>query len=501
MKSPKMYLSLALFFLFCIICTNPLNAQYDKDFFYLVGQIGTTAYHGDLTSVNTDMPFFHFGLSGGIGYVLSPRFTLRTEYRRGEYRRTERPSAEGYWRRHNAALFLTYDLLKNRTLTPYLLAGGAMTFYGTFNKGEQELLIDTFFGETFGPAVGLGVGYALSDRFSLTLEGKWDFLIDDEAMDEIKGDLGFDVMTYLSAGLRINLHKTFHPISGFRLSGPTRLAELEEGEYTASLIGRATEPVTYTWDFGDGTQRTGDRVIHSYTKEGTYEIKVTASNQRSSLERTLQVTVHERPVAARIRSISADDLNPEIHQTVQFFADVEGTEPMTFEWDFGDGNKSNELQPKHAYTTPGEYTVTFKADNSEVAGEAGIQTRTLTITVREQDVIFELDVMVNFDFDSSVLRPEAKQELDKAVEIIKQDPTITRIEVAGHTCDIGTAAYNKGLSERRARAVANYLIDHGVDQNRLVIVGYGEERPKVPNISIENRQQNRRVVMIAIERE
>jgi OOP family OmpA-OmpF porin len=72
--------------------------------------------------------------------------------------------------------------------------------------------------------------------------------------------------------------------------------------------------------------------------------------------------------------------------------------------------------------------------------------------------------------------------------------------VAGHTDSIGTEEYNQDLSVRRAESVADYLVQNGVSRDRLRVVGYGETRPKVPNDTPENRQQNRRVVLSILER-
>jgi OOP family OmpA-OmpF porin len=119
----------------------------------------------------------------------------------------------------------------------------------------------------------------------------------------------------------------------------------------------------------------------------------------------------------------------------------------------------------------------------------------------EPEVIFEFDAMVTFGLDSADLRPEATTELDEAAALLNLHNELVRIEVAGHTCDLGPDAYNQGLSERRAAAVRDYLVNEGgVDADRLVVRGYGEDRPKVPNSSNENRQQNRRVELIVLER-
>ena len=84
---------------------------------------------------------------------------------------------------------------------------------------------------------------------------------------------------------------------------------------------------------------------------------------------------------------------------------------------------------------------------------------------------------VNFNFDKSTLRPDAVAILNEAVEILKRYPDI-RVEVAGHTDQCGKDTYNQGLSERRAKAVYEYLTSNGIDAGRLAgPVGYGESRP------------------------
>lgn len=118
----------------------------------------------------------------------------------------------------------------------------------------------------------------------------------------------------------------------------------------------------------------------------------------------------------------------------------------------------------------------------------------------EPEVLFEFDSSVTFEFDSARLRPDAVAELNEAVALLNLHEDITRIEVAGHTCDLGPADYNQGLSERRARSVYDYLVDNGIDSDRLVVRGYGEERPRVPNTSDSNRQQNRRVELVVLRR-
>ncbi len=99
---------------------------------------------------------------------------------------------------------------------------------------------------------------------------------------------------------------------------------------------------------------------------------------------------------------------------------------------------------------------------------------------------------VNFDFDKSVLRPDAVAILSEAVEILKRYPEL-RVEVAGHTDSVGTEPYNQKLSERRAQAVYDYLTGNGIDASRLVGPnGFGELRPIDTNDTAEGRARNRR---------
>ncbi|KAB2325505.1 OmpA family protein [Betaproteobacteria bacterium SCN1] len=102
---------------------------------------------------------------------------------------------------------------------------------------------------------------------------------------------------------------------------------------------------------------------------------------------------------------------------------------------------------------------------------------------------------VNFDNDSSNLRPESLTILDKAVETLKAWGDV-KVEVAGHTDSVSSDAYNLDLSQRRAETVRAYLIDKGVAADRLSAKGYGESQPVADNKTEEGRFKNRRVELI-----
>jgi OOP family OmpA-OmpF porin len=105
---------------------------------------------------------------------------------------------------------------------------------------------------------------------------------------------------------------------------------------------------------------------------------------------------------------------------------------------------------------------------------------------------------VKFEFDSDRLLPESKVILNDVALTLASYPDV-KVEVEGHTDNIGTDAYNLGLSERRAIAVKTYLGGRNVKGDRLVPVGYGESRPIASNDAEAGREENRRVEFKVIE--
>ncbi len=99
---------------------------------------------------------------------------------------------------------------------------------------------------------------------------------------------------------------------------------------------------------------------------------------------------------------------------------------------------------------------------------------------------------VQFEFDSSIIKPVSYPALDAAVNTMKNNPEY-KLDIAGHTDSTGDDAYNQWLSERRAASVAKYLSDKGVDEARLKSAGFGETQPIADNETAEGRAKNRRV--------
>ncbi|CAN5826807.1 hypothetical protein BH24ACI5_BH24ACI5_09570 [soil metagenome] len=167
---------------------------------------------------------------------------------------------------------------------------------------------------------------------------------------------------------------------------------------------------------------------------------------------------------------------------------------LTYRWNAAAGSLANPAARQSAWTAPmqeGAVPVTIEVRDSKGATATDAVTIQV-IRAAVQEFVFE---DVHFDFDRYSLRPEATRSLDEAIEALQADATL-RLQVEGHTCNIGTSEYNLALGERRATAVRDYLTGRGIGADRLQSVSYGEERPKHDNAREETRRLNRRAALV-----
>jgi outer membrane protein OmpA-like peptidoglycan-associated protein len=103
---------------------------------------------------------------------------------------------------------------------------------------------------------------------------------------------------------------------------------------------------------------------------------------------------------------------------------------------------------------------------------------------------------IQFDTAKATLKPESSSMLDQVVALLKQDQSL-KLEVQGHTDNVGAAAANLKLSQDRAAAVKDYLVTTGgIAAARLTTAGFGDTKPVAPNTTDEGRAQNRRVELV-----
>jgi outer membrane protein OmpA-like peptidoglycan-associated protein len=117
------------------------------------------------------------------------------------------------------------------------------------------------------------------------------------------------------------------------------------------------------------------------------------------------------------------------------------------------------------------------------------------------DLVLNMPSGITFAFNDATVQPQFRPTLDQVADVLAQYNQ-TYVDVYGHTDSVGTDSYNQTLSERRATAVADYLVGRRVEQARLGVRGYGETQPIASNDTEDGRAANRRVEIkiVPIER-
>ncbi len=226
----------------------------------------------------------------------------------------------------------------------------------------------------------------------------------------------------------------------------------------------------------------------------------TEDNLLASLTQPVSETVIEKPVEIKANQITIlkgkvlDEINLDPIGAVIEITDNEKNEIVT-------SIESNSSTGKYLISLPSgkNYGIAVKAPGYLFHSEnLNIPPTTIYQEIERDIKLKKLEIgstivlnNIFFDFNKSVLRPESIPELERLIKLMTDFPTL-KIEISGHTDNIGTAAYNKTLSENRAKSVVDYLISKGITKDRMTFVGYGFDKPIATNETEEGRQQNRR---------
>ncbi len=276
------------------------------------------------------------------------------------------------------------------------------------------------------------------------------------------------------------------PIEVVSVNGPDSLNVDQTGDFTATLQNAEDpeddidKPVEYSWEWGDGTTDEGSLTeddmgssvsgSHGYTEAGEFTVQVTASNDEGENQDSGQTSV---VVVAppEIVTMNASSTNVQAGDEVDFDANVRGTQPVRYQWNFGDGSAARGEEVSHIYDSEGTFSVSL-----EVSNRAGSAEESLTMNVSPEigpcDRITELNT-VNFEFDMSNLDDEAQGLLDENVGAVEDCPNVN-IRIDAYTDHVGSDQYNLRLSERRARSVEDYYTTSGIVASRLATRGLGK---------------------------
>jgi outer membrane protein OmpA-like peptidoglycan-associated protein len=137
-------------------------------------------------------------------------------------------------------------------------------------------------------------------------------------------------------------------------------------------------------------------------------------------------------------------------------------------------------------------SVGYYMDTQEAKLRQQLQGTGVSVTRVGDNIVLNMPNNITFQVDRSEIRPDFFGVLT-SVSLVLKEYEKTIVQVAGHTDNTGSDAYNQTLSEKRAQAVGSYLQAQGEQQVRLLIVGFGETHPIADNSTPDGRAQNRRV--------
>ena len=459
---------------------------------YILPRIGFSNYYGDHDTDVFDFNDFEqdgkfpYSAALELGYQFTPAVALGLSYQIADYPtifgETSNPDNE-YTRRHQAFATLRFTAgAKSSRVAPFLELGfGAVagTSKPTNNTGNADELIG------YGPRAGIGLDIVLSRRTSLFIGGYTHYTLDDDAADgsdQLPGgnDDTFlsdgDFLSHIGLGLKINFKSAFSPVDVIAIDGPAALQTGQTGNYSATTNdGMATMPVSYMWDFGDGSTAEGLMAAHAYNAAGVYNVSFTASNSGSTDSATMSTTVTNPPVPAEILSNTATPATQCVNQAVRFSASGRGDAPVSYTWNFGDGSTGTGMTPTHTYTRPGTYTVTVTGANT-----AGSNSRTTTVTVNDcaptppavdncAMSISELN-SAYFERNSSMITEQGRMRLMENVDVMRRCMPL-RANIVGYASR--GERDPQALSEARARSVMQFYVDNGIAASRLMMEGRG----------------------------
>lgn len=287
--------------------------------------------------------------------------------------------------------------------------------------------------------------------------------------------------------------------------------------------GNWTEPV----NMGYPVNTTGDDVYisistsgkHAYISsvrpegKGSQDIyKVSFLGKEKQVVNTVEdqlIAYRNKPVTQTVIEEAVDVNAKKLTLMTGIISDEKSGEPVLATITLTDNTTNEEIATFKSNSETGKYMVTlpagknygisvraegylFYSENVDLTGKQSY--RKVENNIKLQKIEIGKSIVLRnifFDTDKSTLRDESKAELERLYDIMKDNPEI-RVEISGHTDNVGSASYNKKLSKARAKAVVDYLVEKGIEENRMEYAGYGFEKPIATNETEEGRQKNRR---------
>jgi outer membrane protein OmpA-like peptidoglycan-associated protein len=255
--------------------------------------------------------------------------------------------------------------------------------------------------------------------------------------------------------------------------------------------------VTLTWMVSDATEVSIEG-IGPVSARGSKKVKpsdagvatftLTATGGGGTKTESIEVEVLSAPLPTILFNASSES--------------IQDGQTVTLNWQVGN---ATEVSIEGLGKVPAKGSKKVKPTETTVykliaIGESGMETATVEVEVTAAPII-EARVNlqgVTFGSGNATLTPNAKKVLDGVAEQLLASPKV-KIEIQGHTDNVGKPSANQELSERRAKAVVGYLALKGVSMSRMRAVGFGQDAPMADNKTTEGRELNRRIEMIRVD--
>ena len=189
----------------------------------------------------------------------------------------------------------------------------------------------------------------------------------------------------LSGSVDVEFYVPDAPTAAFSSNSPVCIGTAVA--FTNLSSGPPGVPISYLWDFGDGTTSVEVSPQHLYAEAGTFNVTLTATNIGGSDVATGTVTVDPVPEAA----FTFSPPNPVIGEEVDFF-DGSSNNPIGWQWTFGDGGSATVQDPHHVYTSAGTYTVSLRARNS--CGWGDYNEQDIVVTEEPEPLFVYLPIVI-----------------------------------------------------------------------------------------------------------
>lgn len=303
-----------------------------------------------------------------------------------------------------------------------------------------------------------------------------------------------------------------------------------------------SEILNYTWYFGDGERTTGEKVTHTFLRKGDFEVKLglTVRNKNTGIIRNacvyqpvkvlsdqLEKTTFDKRVVGAAPLINVFDYDlakfeglysaeEQYNQDIVFHLEVLSSKIRLAPDDKVFAKIPVKYTMREVFI-PGEYSYSYVIDveNSLMAiypsfneirslGYKSARVRTFALEdpaakeLNNMKRVFGVSADTFFGKNDFILNSSGTQLLDLVLGFMVKYPEI-KLQIETHTDNLGVAATNLQLSQRRSQAMVNYLVSNGVSSSRLVPKGFGGTRPVAPNYLEADRKINRRIDFVILK--